>query len=120
MASVGEPINRPRHTGQRDRSQTVLAAPRDTREPHRIKPAGAPLEGRPGVILQLIGFVIAIGFSFVAHGTALEVYAPPVTSIAAAVIVCGHYLAHRSRKAYAPEVGVVCTSEKAPEGRGKC
>ena len=31
MASVGEPINRPRYTGQRDRSQTVLAAPRDTK-----------------------------------------------------------------------------------------
>ena len=50
MASVGEPINRPRHTGQRDRSQTVLAAPRDTKgaAPHQAAP-GAPLAGRPGV-----------------------------------------------------------------------
>ena len=49
MASVGEPINRPRHTGQRDRSQTVLAAPRDTYGPHLIKPPGVALTGRPGV-----------------------------------------------------------------------
>ena len=49
MASVGEPINRPRYTGQRDRSQTVLAAPRVTREPHLINPSGAPFAGRPGL-----------------------------------------------------------------------
>ena len=43
MASVGEPINRLRHIGQRDRSQTVLAAPRDTRSRTLIKPR----PGRP-------------------------------------------------------------------------
>ena len=50
MASVGEPITRPRYTEQRDRSQTVLAAPRDTKgaTPHQAVP-GAPLVGRPGV-----------------------------------------------------------------------
>ena len=50
MASVGEPINRPRYTGQRDRSQIVLAAPRDKpgAAPHQAV-AGAPLVGRPGV-----------------------------------------------------------------------
>ncbi len=49
MAFVGEPINRPRYTGQRDRSQTVLAAPRDTKgaAPHQAAP-GTPLAGRPG------------------------------------------------------------------------
>ena len=48
MASVGEPINRPRHTEQRDRSQTVLAAPRDTKgaAPYQAAP-GAPPRGPP-------------------------------------------------------------------------
>ena len=49
MASVGEPINRPRYTEQRDRSQIVLAAPRAKpgAAPHQAAP-GAPREGRPG------------------------------------------------------------------------
>ena len=48
MSSVGEPINRPRHTEQRDRSQTVLAAPRDTRSRTLIKPRpGRPARGAP-------------------------------------------------------------------------
>ena len=46
MASVGEPINRPRHTEQRDRSQTVLAAPRDTKG---AAPYRGPFVGRRGV-----------------------------------------------------------------------
>ena len=47
MASVGEPINRPRHTRQRDRSQTVLAAPRDTRGRALSSPARGALRGSP-------------------------------------------------------------------------
>ena len=48
MASVGEPINRPRHTEQRDRSQTVLAAPRDTRGRTSSSRARDAPRGPPG------------------------------------------------------------------------
>ncbi len=47
---VGEPINRPHHREQRDRSQTVLPAPRDTRGRNLHQPCpGHPLMGRPGI-----------------------------------------------------------------------
>ena len=46
-------------------------------------------EGAGGLILQLIGLVVGVGFSFVADGTALAGYMTPVVSIAVAVIVYG-------------------------------
>ena len=66
----------------------------------------------------MIGFVIASGFSFVAHGAALEVYASHVTSIAAAAIVSGHYLEYRSQKAYAARGGLFPPEEDGPFIKG--
>ena len=71
-------------------------------------------EGSVGVSLQVVGFVVGVGFSFLVHGTALEEYATPVASIAMVVIVYGRYLEHRSHKAYAARGGLFPPEEEAP------
>lgn len=71
-----------------------------------------------GLGFQSIGFAAAIGFSFVADGTALAGYITPVVSIAMVGIVYGRYLEHRSRKAYAARGGLFPPEEDGPFIKG--